>query len=179
MLFNSESKIVRILQYIASRHPSISFICEKESSVFRKNTFAGLGPKFDSFVSNRYLSRNNFLLTFIECCFRIKLDPSFYLAPTVLTVRKRPIYVEIPFVSYDHCERRWAKRSVACSQKPPSAITYGNTQEGISRLVLILGTQSIEPKKSWSGSARTNPTMPLFDGLFLKSIKRCELETST
>ena len=49
----------------------------------------------------QYLSCNNFSLTFIESCFRIKLDSIFYPAPTVLTVRKTPLHVKIHFNSYD------------------------------------------------------------------------------
>ena len=49
----------------------------------------------------RYLSRNNFPLAFIESCFRIKLNSIFCPSPTVLTVQKKPLYVKVPFISYD------------------------------------------------------------------------------
>ena len=38
----------------------------------------------------------------------------------------------------------------ARSRKSPSAVTYGNSKRRISRLVLVLGTQSIEQKKMFS-----------------------------
>ena len=52
----------------------------------------------------------------------------------------------------------------ACSQESPSAVTYGNSQQRVSRL----------PNLWWTG-----PTMTLFDGLFLKCVNIYEFETFT
>ena len=71
------------------------------------------------------------------------------------------------------------KRSVARSREPTSAVTYGNLQQCISRLVLILGTWSIEQfflyVEPISVMNRPGPTMTLFDGLLLKYVKGYEL----
>ena len=94
----------------------------------------------------------------------------------------------------DNFERRFASFNVARSREPPSSITYGKSQQRISRLIFNLGTQSIEEKKfvftfrthirdelappgpTWPDPVRPNPTMTLFGGLFLKCVKRYEIE---
>ena len=49
----------------------------------------------------RYLPRNNFPLNFIKSCFRIKLNLLFCPDQTELTIRKKPLYVKIPFITYE------------------------------------------------------------------------------
>ena len=44
------------------------------------------------------------------------------------------------FIFFFIIDAKFASLSVARSPKPPSAVTYGNSQLRICRLVLILGT---------------------------------------
>ena len=73
-----------------------------------------------------------------------------------------------------NCKQHWAKRSVARSRKPPSAVTYAHSPW--YKKVLF---SSIEPFSAMNRPDPTRPDHNAFNGLFLKCVKRSELETFT
>ena len=68
-------------------------------------------------------------------------DPPIIMTPTIIVTHKIWFRLIMDInILWSFCERRWAERSVAPSWELPSAVTYGNTRQLISRLVLVLGT---------------------------------------
>ena len=76
----------------------------------------------------------------ISIWIKVILWDFWYVIPEYICKESSPCYY---FVIASDAER-------ARSPEPPSAVTYGNSRQLKTRLVLILGTKSIEQKKLFS-----------------------------